>query len=383
MLIIGLILFVFLVVVHEFGHFIVAKLNRVEAEEFGIGFPPKIFGKVMGKGIFKGYYTINLLPLGGFVKLKGEHDRDQSKGAFGAATLKAKMQIIYAGVILNFVVALLLFTFTTWVGMPQMVENQFKVKSDYKITTNKMIVNYVGVGSPAEKVGIKPGSVLLSVNGQQVGSMQQLRDLTHKNAGKKVDITFIDSGKKQIVNTTLLTESEVRASLKTSYPKAYLGVSTTPYKLAKATWSAPLVAVGTTAQLTGLTIKGIGGALGNLAKSVVSVVTGKGRQAKQEVSSAGENVAGPVGIYFILRQGTNLGIEFILFVIAVISLTLALINALPIPALDGGRAFVILFFRSLKRPLDPKTEDLIHGSGFAFLMLLFITITIVDIKRFF
>ena len=84
--ILGIILFISLVVLHEYGHFLVAKKNGVEVEEFGIGFPPKLFGKKMGKGIFEGYYTINLLPLGGFVKLKGENDADKRKGSLGAAS---------------------------------------------------------------------------------------------------------------------------------------------------------------------------------------------------------------------------------------------------------------------------------------------------------
>ena len=118
-----------------------------------------------------------------------------------------------------------------------------------------------------------------------------------------------------------------------------------------------------------MTLKGLG-------SMIASIFSGKVKQATSQV-------AGPVGIFVIIKDGSSLGIRFVLMIMAVISLTLAIMNALPIPALDGGRLFVTYLFRLLKKDLTPKLEDLIHGLGFAALMLLFILITIVDIKRFF
>jgi len=383
LLVIGLILFVFLVVAHEYGHFLAAKLSGVRVEEFGVGFPPRLIGKKIGKGIWRGYYSLNLLPLGGFVKLKGEHDGDTSKGAFGSVSLRSKLKIIYAGVIVNLLVSIVMLTVVAWVGMPQLVDNQFKIASDSKTVVDKLIVNYIEPQSPAEKAGLKSGDVIVSINNQNIKGSTKLRNITKSSAGQTVNINYVRNGQNNKVQVTLLSEKTVQASLKTNQPKAYLGISNSSYTVARSTWSAPVVAVGNVAQLSWLTLKGLGGALANLGKSLASAVTGHGQQAKQEASAAGENVSGPVGIYFILRQGSVLGFEFILFVVAIISLTLALINALPIPALDGGRAFVMLLFRAIKKPLPPKTEDIIHGTGFALLMLLFVVITIVDIKRFF
>ena len=116
---------------------------------------------------------------------------------------------------------------------------------------------------------------------------------------------------------------------------------------------------------------------------VVSPSETPSEEARQEASKAGENVSGPVGIFAILQQGTDLGYQFILFVVAVISLTLAIMNFLPIPALDGGRAFVMLLFKAMKKPLTPDLEARIHGTGFAALMILFVVITVVDIRRFY
>lgn len=383
LLILGLVLFVLLVIVHEYGHFLVAKRNGVDVEEFGVGFPPKIYGKTLGRGIFKGYYTLNLLPLGGFVKLKGEHDADTDKGSYGAASTSAKLRIMLAGVAMNLIVALIMFTVVAWVGMPQVVPNQFTVKSDTTISKSDVIAAQISSGSPAENAGIQTGDVISKINNQIISTREQLREATKSNQGQTVNIEYIRKGETLNTKATLLTTSQVESSLKTDNPKGYLGVVSTEYQLAKSTWSAPIVAIGVSAQFTGLTLKGLGTALANLGKAFINAITGNTTEAKKDASAASENVSGPVGIFAILKQGSNLGYQFILFVVALISLTLAIMNFLPIPALDGGRAFVTLLFRAMKKPLLPKTEEIIHGTGFAALMILFVVITIVDVKRFF
>lgn len=383
LLILGIFLFILLVVVHEYGHFLVAKRNGVDVEEFGVGFPPKLFGKKLGKGIFEGYYTINLLPLGGFVKLKGEHDADTEKGTYGAATTSVKMRIMLAGVAMNLIVALGMFTFVAWVGMPQVVPNQFTVASDTTISKSEVIAAQISQDSPASQAGILTGDVISKINDQTITTRDQLREATSANQGQTVNIDYIRKGNQASTTATLLTTAEVQASLGTDNPKGYLGVVSTEYKLAKSTWSAPIVAVGLSAQFTWLTLKGLGSAIANLAKAFINAITGNTTEAKKDASAASENVSGPVGIFAILKQGTSLGYQFILFVVALISLTLAIMNFLPIPALDGGRAFVTMLFRAMKRPLLPKTEERIHGTGFAILMLLFVVITVVDVRRFF
>jgi len=122
-------LFVLLILVHEYGHFLAAKKNGVEVEEFGIGFPPRIGGKTFGKGIFRAYYTLNWLPFGGFVKMKGENEADKRKGSFGAASYPAKVIIIAAGVFMNLVAAVVILTVLAWVGMPQVIPNQFHIST--------------------------------------------------------------------------------------------------------------------------------------------------------------------------------------------------------------------------------------------------------------
>ena len=178
LLIIGLFLFVLLIVVHEYGHFLVAKRNGVEVEEFGIGFPPKLFGKKLGKGIFEGYYTINALPLGGFVRLKGENDADTEKGSFGAASTKAKLRIMLAGVAMNLLAALFIFTIVSWVGMPQLIPDQYTVKSDSTVTRQDVFAAFVDEQSPAATAGIIAGDVIVSIDNEPVNSDIDLRRLT-------------------------------------------------------------------------------------------------------------------------------------------------------------------------------------------------------------
>lgn len=383
LLIIGLIMFVLLVVVHEYGHFLVAKRNGVEVEEFGIGFPPKLFGKKLGKGIFEGYYTINLLPLGGFVRLKGEHDADTENGTFGAASTSAKTRIMLAGVLVNFVTALLLFTVVAWVGMPRVVDNQFTIASDTKLIRSDVFAGYVDEGSPAAKAGFLSGDQIVKVGTFTVTTKDEMRAATKALAGASTDIVYVRKGETRTASVTLLSEKEVAESNAARNPKGYLGIVPSEYRLTRNTWSAPIVAVGLSGQFTWLTIKGIGSALANLFKAMFSALSGNGSDARKEASAAGENVSGPVGIFVILREGARLGYQFVLFVIALISLTLAIMNFLPIPALDGGRTFVMLLYRAMKRPLLPETEEKIHGTGFAVLMVLFVLITVVDVKRFF
>ncbi|MGH7241495.1 MAG: site-2 protease family protein, partial [Candidatus Saccharimonadales bacterium] len=152
LLIVGIVLFIALVVVHEWGHFIMARRNGVTVEEFAIFFPPRLFKKRTKAGWD---FAINLLPLGGYVKLKGEHDSDTEKGSFGAASLATKTKIMAAGVVMNLITAIVLFTILALVGIPELVDNQFTVKSDTKVTRSEVIISYIEPGSPAAKAGLK------------------------------------------------------------------------------------------------------------------------------------------------------------------------------------------------------------------------------------
>ncbi len=377
--ILGFILFISLVLVHEWGHFIASKKNGVEVEEFGLGFPPKAKSLGSKNGT---EYTLNWLPLGGFVKLKGEHDSDTSKGSFGAASLKAKSIIMLAGVGMNLITAFVLFTIVALMGMPNLSKSigfeQFTVKSDTKITKdyqNKGVIKIDSVvaDSPAQKAGILADDQIISIDGVQINTTEKLGEQTKSNAGKQVSVG-IKSG--EVADVKLIT-------LNSASP--YLGVSSYSdefgIQLRQSTWSAPIVAVGVMKDLTGATFKGLGTALKGLGSLIAGGITGNKQARQAGQTSASSQVAGPVGIVQTLYEGAKLGFGFMLFIIAIISLTLAIMNVLPIPALDGGRLYTMLFFRIIKKPLTQKIEEHIQMVGFGFVMSLVILTTIVDVSR--
>lgn len=371
LLVVSLILFVGLVVVHEWGHFLMARRGHVDVEEFGIGFPPRAWSKKMKSGFV---FSVNWLPLGGFVKLKGEHDSDREKGSYGAASLAVKVRIMIAGVVMNLVSAFVLFTLLALVGMPELLQGQFTVSSNAHIAKQAVLVGYIDPSSPAAKAGLKVRDQLISIGapGQKpltVTRSDELPLITKQFASQAVVVSYIRNGKSMQTVATFLSSAEVISSQKTSSPKGYLGVSPTDLTLKRYTWAAPEVAIGTMWQLTTATFHGLGTALS-------AVFHGQGAKASQQVS-------GPVGIFVLLKAGSLLGYQYMLMIIAVISLTLAIMNVLPIPALDGGRLFLTLITRALRVPLSQAVEERVYGVGFALLMLLIIVITVVDVKRYF
>jgi regulator of sigma E protease len=370
LLIIGLILFIGLVVIHEFGHFLAARRNGVEVEEFGIGFPPRAWAKKT-KGGFD--FSINWLPIGGFVKLKGESDAAKEKGSLGAATTWAKTKIMLAGVGMNLLVAFILLTALAWLGMPKLIDNQFTVKSDTTVLKNDVLAGYVEPNSPADKAGIEPRDQLLAITAgndkKTIQSAEDLPGITEQFAGKEVAITYEHDGKTRTEQITLRSTKEVEASKKTDMPKGYLGISPTELTMTRSTWSAPIVGAGLIGQFTVATFQGLG-------TTIAALFQGDGQKAAEQVS-------GPVGIVVLLKDGSLLGYQFMLMIIAIISLTLAIMNVLPIPALDGGRLFMVLLSRLFGKQMSQEMEERIVGASFLLLMFLIVLITIVDVKRFF
>lgn len=385
LLVVGILLFIGLVVIHEFGHFIVARRGGVEVEEFGIFFPPRLYKKTTKAGWD---FTINLLPLGGFVRLKGEHDSDTKPGTFGAASLWVKTKIMAAGVGMNLAAALILFTIIALIGMPQVVDNQFTVKSDTKLVSSQTLISYVEPGSPADKAGLKPQDeiddiALPGYSPVNIENSDKLPGITRHFAGRTVTVYYSRAGDTHEARTTLRTVKEVNASRNTDNPKGYLGIVPTDLTLQRSTWSAPIVAAGVSAQLTGLTFQGLGHALAGLGSMIAGTVTGNTTARQHGQTAAGDQVTGPVGIYEILKGGSLIGYKFVLFIIAYISLVLAIMNILPIPALDGGRLWITLAARAIKRPLSAKREEAINTVGFVVLLSLIIAITVLDVKRYF
>lgn len=392
-MVLGLVLFIGLVIIHEYGHFIMARRNGVEVEEFGIFFPPRLKGWKTKRGWI---FSINWLPIGGFVKLKGEHDVDTEPGSMGAASVWGKTQIMAAGVVMNLIAAYILLVLLALVGMPHIVDNQFAVKHDAVYVEHAqayVVAGAIEKGSPADEAGIKQNDIIVAVGAPDhltnLTNADQLPKITQEYAGKALTVQYRQDEASPVLEKTIRLRSIAQVDqLKASGKDAgYLGVGVDEGRsgidIVRSTWSAPVVAAGTMWQFTVLTFQGLGKALAGVGGIVAGFVTHNtvARQAAQ--TEASSQVAGPVGIFFVFKYGSALGIRFILLIVAILSLTLAVMNILPIPALDGGRLWLTLFTRAIRRPLSPAREEAINAAGFAFLMCLIVLITIVDVKRFF
>ena len=373
-ILLGLFILVLLVVAHEFGHAFAARKSGVVVEEFGIGFPPRAWSKKLKNKVL---FSVNWLPLGGFVKLQGEHDEAIKKGDYGAAPLKSKAVILLAGVVANWLIAVVLFSILAVVGLPKIIDNQFVVSSDVKTQLGQVTIVSLKEDYPAVKAGIQKSDKILSVDGVNIASTKQFIDITKQNAGKTINV-LIERGNSEFnQNVELLSDSQ------NSVFGANLGQS----EKLKSTWSAPIVGLAITWQLTVETLKGLGSLVGNVASGIVMQLSfdqSVRDSASQKLGTAGDSVAGPIGILGVLfPDASRMGVETVLLLTAIISLTLAVMNILPIPALDGGRLFVTLLFRAMKKPLTKETEEKIHGTGFAILMGLVVVITFLDILKLF
>ena len=381
-IIIGLISLTFLVALHELGHALAAKKNGVKLKEYAIGFPPRIksFKAKTDKILRKGTkISIGAIPLGGFVRLQGEHDADLKKGDYGAASFWGKTQILFAGVAMNWLVAFVLFKVLAISGMPKLLPNQFYLSSDAKISGSGVQVSAISKDSPAEKAGLNKNDTLLEFNGQKVENSTKIRQDLKNNAGKTVSLKISRNGK-EISKSVKLNEKG---------NNGFLGaVLSDEMQKIHSTWSAPIVGLGTTVQFTGETFKGVGELFVNFFGGIFEKVipnSDSQKNANTQLSKAGESVSGPVMVIGgIFPNIVSMGMDMILMLTAIISISLACMNVLPIPALDGGRWLMTFIFRILlKKPLSKELEENINGWSFIILMGLSVLVIILDFGKIF
>lgn len=379
-ILLGLFVLISLVVLHELGHALVAKRNGVKVEEFGIGFPPaakkwKVKRSFLGENVT---FSLNWLPLGGFVRLKGEYDSAKGKGTYGGSTFWVKTKILLAGVMMNWLTAIILFTVLAVIGLPKVLSNQVHLPFDTEVRRSPVSVVKITPGSPADRAGIKAGDQLIGINNQPLTEAEKLPIITKQNAGKKVPIKYSRDGEESLIDVQLNSEQAAKAG-------GYLGVVSSQSEKIYSTWSAPIMGIATTGQLSYETIKGVGVLLAKTTHGLSGQIFGS-EQSKQsaraDLSSVGENVAGPIGILGVLFPSVvNSGIAQVIFVAALISLTLAVMNILPIPALDGGRWFTMAIFRLFKKELTKEREENIQATGMLILLILTILVTVSDVGK--
>ena len=381
---IGLLVLTALVALHELGHAYAAIKNGVKVDEFGLGFPPTAYkfkkktDRILPRGTM---IAINWLPIGGYVKLKGEHDLDDKKGDYGAASFWGKTQILFAGVAVNWLVAAVLFTILAWIGLPKTLDDQFYIASDTRITGGETTVVSVSEGMPAAKSGLRVGDKIIRVDGQETVTPTEIGKIAESKLGDDLVIEVRRNGEdKDII---------VRVRENNDDGKGFIGLaSQREGEKIYTTWSAPIVGVGTTVQFTGATFNGLGNLVVNFFSGIanrLSFSESTRQIGAEKMSQAGEGVAGPISIIgVIFPQAAQSGATTVLFLAALISLTLATMNSLPIPALDGGRWLTMFIFRKLlKKPLSIVVEENINAVGFLFLMGLSLLVVILDVVKLF
>ena len=339
-----------LVVIHELGHFVAARLAGVRVLEFGIGFPPR--AKVLrSKG--ETLYTLNWLPIGGFVKLEGEDgDHANDPRAFSAKSLPVRLVILVAGVVMNVVLAFVIFAGIVLLASPHV---------SYK-------VGVVQTDSPAAAAGLQPGETIVAINGQrsQVFVQPDGIDVLRENAGKTVQLTILDaSGTSREVSATLRDRSQIDEN------HGALGIDEIEFVYDGTTTTND---IGTAIRVgADHTVRWMGLIVGGLGSLVNSIATDP---------TAAPPVSGPIGIATQIGDiFFTAGPIFTLYVAGFLSANLAVVNILPFPPLDGGRMLMITLKRVFGRRISVRAEQLTYLVGFVFLFALIIWVSGFDIVR--
>lgn len=369
-LIIFIIILGLLVFVHEFGHFIVARRHGVKAEEFGFGFPPRIIGiwrRANGRWRFvfgnkevkdapTTIYSINWLPFGGFVKIKGEAGECKSDpDSFASKSAWRRGTILLAGVAMNVLLTVVLLSIGFTSGIPVALDG---LESYARVRDKKIEIVDVLRESPAARAGIRAGDVVLSVNNTVFPKAEALRDYFSVNQEESEVLLRRDGGE---LRTKIMPE-ELSQLGKLGIGVYLLDTGIVSYPWYYAAWK------GLAA--TGFLIREILFSFGQLIKNLV--LTGK----------VAVDLSGPVGIAVLTGRVARLGFAYLLHFTALLSINLAILNVLPIPALDGGRFLFLLIEKVRGRPVSRKVENIIHNIGFILLILLVLIVTYRDLLRF-
>lgn len=342
-----------LVLVHEFGHFWAAKKAGCDVEEFGIGFPPRLWSFKKNETI----YSVNLFPVGGFVKIRGENgDEHPNEKSFVNKSFGWKSLIISAGVLMNVVLAYVLITANLIIGVPTEVPkgqtfDRFVTLSNQAVTITELIKD-----APAEQAGLLPGDELVAVQGQSLGTVDEAIKQLSTGTGQPLTIDYKRGDETKRVSVTPAMIKEI------GHEGIGVGLSETA-TLSYPWYVAPLFGFLRTMQITWLIVSAFAAMIGNLF-------------AHGAVPS---DVAGPIGIAVITGQVARLGFTHLMQFAALLSLNLAVINILPLPALDGGRLAMIIYERLRGQKVKLVIEQWIHIIGFAFLILLMVAVTAKDL----
>jgi len=369
-----------LVFVHELGHFLAARNFGVRVEEFGFGFQPRlcgiyrvnrshhwwqfwkhykhwkiVFGNKEIKDAEGTVYSINWLPLGGFCVIKGENgEGENDRDSFVSKKIWQRIIIISAGVIMNIVLAAFLFSIGYMIGLPQGLEG---VDKNVIVRDQKVLVLEVLPNTPAASSGVKAGDAILEIDGQKFSGEESLRAYVNTRAGQKLDYKI--ERNKEILDLKIIPNN--------NNGKGEIGVAIANTGLVRYPW---YLAIWKGVSASIIMVWAVILAFYDLLKNLI---IGQGVSA---------NIAGPVGIASLTGQYARLGVVYLLQFVGLLSVNLAVVNFLPLPALDGGRIIFLLIEKIKGKPVKREIEAIIHSLGFFLLILLVILVTVHDLSRF-
>jgi regulator of sigma E protease len=345
-----------LVFVHELGHFVVAKKSGMKVEEFGFGFPPKIFGIKKGETT----YSINLIPLGGFVKIVGEDGSDAlDPQSFGNKPAWKRFLVLIAGVTMNVILAWILISIGMAVGLPTALSQSDSLPKSARLRDVAVGILEVQPGTPADQAGLKLGDLIVKIDNQNIATIQQAQDATKQDAGKAAVYT-IKRGQ-QTLQKTITPRANPPAG------EGPLGIALGSVGFVSYPWyEAPIRGFTATVNVIVLTVTTFAGIIWQFVQG----------------HHVGAALSGPVGIAVLTRDVTQLGFIYLLQFTAILSINLAIINAIPFPALDGGRILFLVIEKLRGRKMDVRAESWANTIGFMLLILLMIAVTVKDVSHY-
>ena len=359
-----------IVLVHEWGHFVTARKFGIKVDEFGLGLPPRALGyrkddngkwqKINKKSppAEKTIWSLNWIPLGGFVKIKGEEgDSSTDPDSFANKPIWQRAIVLTAGVFMNIVLAIVLLTIGLMVGLPQVIEGN-DLPSSARVRDIDVRVIEILPESPAARAGLEIADKIVSLDGQKYSSIEDLQAYIDNKVTEEVILEIDRNGetKTYTVIPEILTETE----------RGGMGVGLVRVGIVSYPWySAWWHAAAETFQMMAAIVVGFFVIIKSLIVSQQLI---------------GE-VYGPVGIATLVGDAVNLGFLYVVQFTAVLSVIIAVINYLPFPALDGGRVLFLIIEAIRRKPVNQKLEATMHNIGFALLMVLVLIVTYRDIAR--
>lgn len=358
-IIIAFLSLIVLVILHELGHFILAKRLGVKVEEFGIGFPPRLWSKKIGETV----YSLNLLPFGAFVRMYGEEENIKKSQSFTGKPIWQRALIVIGGCVAFWIIAAILLSIVFGIGAPIAVADE----ENGDLISPKVQIVAIAAESPAYKAGLKQGDTIIKVKSQKsrvksIDKVWQIQNFTEEHKGEEIVLTI--QRREEVFDISLVPRVDPPEQ------EGRMGLALARTVIKDYPWHEAIVqGILATGRFTALIINVFGQIIGNLARG--------------EPLPPGVGVIGPVGIFGLMEQRVQLGAVYFLQFIAIITIHLALINLLPIPALDGGKLVFLGIEAIRKKPVSPEIEKKVTMAFFSLLIMLMIWITIKDIIRLF